>query len=355
MKAPLKILMIEDSTMDAELIQREIKRSGMNFIAKVVETKKEFKKEIIDFNPDVILSDHSLPQFTSSEAFEIYKEVRSSAPFILVTGTVSEEFAVNAIKNGVDDYILKNNLARLPLAIKNSIKAKIAELEKMAAQKKLLRSEIQIRNFATHLNTVLEDERARIAREIHDELGQQLTGIKLNLALFKRHNRFTKGVEEKINEVLVDLDNTMHTIRKIATELRPAILDTLGLIPAIAWISKEFEKKTQISCHFKNNLKDERVADKISTCLFRICQETLTNIAKHSEADKAVIEMKRVGNDLTLEICDNGKGMDKKKLSHSLSMGLIGIHERAKIIGADLKIDTKLNHGTSVKLTVALN
>lgn len=346
--------MLEDSEWDAGLIQREIKKAGIDFEAKVVNNKVDYQNALGSYEPDVIVSDHSLPDFSSSEAFKIYKQSKLNVPFILVTGTVSEEFAVLSLKQGVDDYVLKSNLIRLPPSILHALKTKKVEIEKQRSQEDLLKSEIQIRNFATHLNNVLEEERARISREIHDELGQQLTGIKMSLGICKGQFDFPVSMIEKINSILVDIDGTINTLKKIATELRPAILDSYGLMPAIEWMSKEFEKKTNISCSFKSSIEELEVEDKVSITLFRICQETLNNIAKHSGASQALIEIDRSKNYLTLQISDNGKGIESKKLKNSLSMGIIGMHERAKIIGAELNIKSVSKMGTSVRLSVVL-
>ncbi len=349
-----KILMLEDSEWDAGLIQHAITKSGIDFVAKVVNNKASYQKELGKFCPDLIISDHSLPNFSSSEAFDIYREAGLDIPFILVTGTVSEEFAVECLKKGVDDYVLKNNLIRLPTSILQTLKARKTEAEKHRSQEELKKSELSLKNFSEHLNTVLEEERARISREIHDELGQQMIGIKFALNFCKNQVETPGSIKEKLNQLLGDIDKTIDTTKKIATELRPSILDSFGLIPAIEWMSKEFEAKTNIHCKFKNSIAELKVEDRISINLFRICQETLNNIAKHSGASEARIEMEQTKNNLTLMITDNGKGIQQKSLKKSLSMGIIGMHERARIIGAELNIMSGSSFGTSVKLSVAL-
>jgi two-component system sensor histidine kinase UhpB len=354
MENKIRILMLEDCELDAELIQRELKKAGMDFTIKVVNNKLAYENCIHSFDPEVIISDHSLPNFSSSEAYDKYLEVGLNIPFILVTGTVSEEFAVSSLKRGIDDYVLKSNLIRLPSSIEHALKARKVEAEKQRSQDELRRSELQIRNFATHLDNILEQERAKISREIHDELGQQLIGIKYLIDFCKNDSDSTDGLKEKLAHILGDIDHAIHTTKEIASGLRPAILDSFGLIPAIEWMSKEFEAKTNIKCKFENSIEDLKVEDKISTTLFRICQETLNNIAKHSGASEAYIEMERTKNNLILEISDNGKGIDEKNLKNSLSMGIIGMHERAKIIGAKLNIRSGAKLGTSVTLSVSL-
>lgn len=141
MKRKLKILMLEDEQNDAELIGRSMIKSGMSFVSKRVDTKEDFSEALNSFGPDVILSDHSLPQFNSLEALKVCKQKGISIPFILVTGTVSEEFAVTCLKEGADDYLLKSNLVRLPLAIQNAVKQR--ELQE---QRKNAETELRIQN-----------------------------------------------------------------------------------------------------------------------------------------------------------------------------------------------------------------
>jgi signal transduction histidine kinase len=141
MKSKLKILMLEDERDDAELIGRSMIKSGLSFVSKRVDTKDDFSEALTVFNPDVILSDHSLPQFNSLEALKVCKQKGLSIPFILVTGTVSEEFAVTCLKEGADDYLLKSNLVRLPLAIQNAVRQR-----ELKEQRKNAETELRIQN-----------------------------------------------------------------------------------------------------------------------------------------------------------------------------------------------------------------
>jgi len=215
------------------------------------------------------------------------------------------------------------------------------------------KAETQIRNFATYLNNVLEEERANLAREIHDEIGQQLAGIKMGLSIIKKNNK-----EEKyINELMNETDNTIQSLRKIATELRPGILDSLGIIPSIQWLATEFEKKTSVECIVELNVQEqlEPVSKKISICFFRICQEALTNITKHAEAKEVRIWITQNNHEFILKIADDGKGIVTEKLENPFSMGLLGMRERAKLINANLNITSEKGEGTTIQLQVKLN
>lgn len=251
--------------------------------------------------------------------------------------------------------------------------------EKIKAEEKLVKSESQIRNFASHINKVLEDERAHIAREIHDDIGQQLAGIKIGLALLKKKQApFNSpeggklahaalplsggdggGLGASLDGMMRDVDDTIQSLRKIATELRPGILDSLGLIPSIRWLAREFEKKTNIKCFIETQAKEQLFEKNLSTCFFRICQESLTNISKHANASEVIIEITQNPPSggrgaLVLSVSDNGKGISSEKLDNPFSMGLLGMRERANIIGGELQITSQKNKGTTIQLKAVI-
>lgn len=349
----IKILILEDNQSDAELLQRELKKSGLSFSSEIVQTREEFESALDNFKPDIILSDYSLPSFDGVTAFHIKQKKHSDIPFIIVSGTIGEENVVELIKNGVTDYALKDKLFALTPKITRALKEEEGRKGKLIADEKLkieheklLQSEAQIRNFARHLNQVLEDERAHIAREIHDDIGQQLAGIKIGLSLLKKLD----GAVESVNTMMSDVEDTIQSLRKVATALRPGILDTLGLIPSIEWLVKEFEKKTNINCHLELNVEEDKFEKNISICYFRICQESLTNISKHAGASKVTIHVNQNKNELIVTISDNGKGIASEKLKNPFSMGLLGMRERANIIGGYLQITSKKDFGTSIQL-----
>lgn len=363
MSNKIKILILEDNQNDAELLQRELKKSGLSFSSEIVQTRETFENALDRFKPDIILSDYSLPSFDGVSAFHIKQKKYSDIPFIIVSGTLGEEKAVELIKNGVTDYTLKNKLFSLAPKITRALKEEKEKKEKRIVNKrlkteheKLLKSEIQIRNFAKHLNQVMEDGQARIARDLHDELGQQLVGIKMGIRMIKEDNYTEQSmIDEKINKLMADVDTTIQSLRKIASQLRPGIIDTLGLIPSIEFLVKEFKKKTTNKCHLELNNISEKFDKDVSTCFFRICQESLTNILKHAEATEIAIEIKKENKKLSLKISDNGKGIASRILENPFSMGLLGMRERASIIGADLNITSKKDFGTTVQLKVKIN
>ncbi len=351
-----KILIVDDNVYDAELIAREMQRqSQLRIISKTVTDKESYIEALRIFLPDVVYCDFNItPDFSGVDAVRTLKHDFPDVPFVLVTGALNEEVASICSNEGIDDYLLKSNMARLPVSMGNAIKIRKIELQKKEAYEKLVRTEMQVRNFAQHLNHVLEEERASIAREIHDELGQQLAGIKIGLSTLKKLGYAGSGIEEKAEGMMQDVDVTIQCLRKIATALRPGILDSLGLIPSLSWLANEFEKKSNIRCIQMFNTADQMFEKNISTCFFRICQEALTNISKHAEASEVSVRVDQHANTLVLTVSDNGKGIASDKLENPFSMGLLGMRERAGIVGARLQIQSEKNKGTTIQLNINL-
>jgi PAS domain S-box-containing protein len=214
-------------------------------------------------------------------------------------------------------------------------------------ERELRASSEQSRNLAARLLSVREEERTRIAREIHDELGQALTAVKIDLAwLAGRLPRRNASLLERIRSTLDLADSIIQSVRRISTELRPGILD-LGLAAAVEWQAQEFQDRTGIRCQLRL-LAQEVVAPNVSTALFRILQETFTNVARHAGATRAEVVLQRERDRLVLAIRDDGRGFDQADPSLSGSLGLVGMRERAAMLGGGVSISSAPGKGTSV-------
>ncbi|MGD2244935.1 MAG: PAS domain S-box protein [Candidatus Aminicenantes bacterium] len=227
--------------------------------------------------------------------------------------------------------------------------------EKKMAEDALRESEEQLRNLAAHLQSIREEERASVAREIHDELGQALTALKMDLSwLDKKLPEEQRPLLKKTKSMSQLIDSTIHIVQRLSAELRPGLLDDIGLFATIEWQAEEFQKRTGIVCELsvssqKINLDQER-----STAIFRIFQETLTNIARHANATKVRVNLVKKGRKLELTIKDNGKGITEEKISDPKSLGLIGIQERVHFFGGDIVIKGIRNKGTTITASIPL-
>jgi len=600
-----KILHIEDSPSDVDIVKRVLEKAGLKFQYYVADNKENFVLGLKEFAPEIILCDHSLPQFDSIQAFEIYQEINSDIPFLLVTGSVSEEYAVEMMRKGIDDYLLKDNLQRLPEAIKNAFSKREKERLRKLAEEKLAQSELllnkaqqiahigslevnletrkevwsqeiyrilgllpeevepsremllsfihpedvgfvksnieqarkglrdmsffnriirkngsvrhiyfeskyefdkqnnpikindiihditekvladqekefdrknlsalinntsdlmwsvdrnfnlitsneafdnvikrmtgkpiargsnvfppefgeerllrikqfyekafsgktfteiihtneicseisffpickgneiigtacysrditerkkteeevlkkneQLKNLTTHLQQIREEERTTISREIHDELGQQLTALKMDIDWIRHKQNNQEGaVVSKLQEMLKMSDGIIYTIRRISSDLRPAVLDDLGLIAALEWKCNDFEKKMGIPCQFISKVKERKFENNFGINAYRILQETLTNVSRHAAAKSVTVSVSENETELLLEIADDGKGINTENIGNRKTLGIIGMKERAALLGGKLTIEGAKNKGTRTKLILPI-
>jgi signal transduction histidine kinase len=211
----------------------------------------------------------------------------------------------------------------------------------------------QLRALTARLQTVREDERTRVAREIHDELGQALTAIKLEFtALLPDLPVVDVESSQRSQSILKLLDEAIQSIRRIATELRPGILDDIGLVAAVEWAAEEFQTRTGIKCQLERPDADIAMDTESATALFRIVQETLTNVARHANASEVNIRLTEEHGQLTLEVHDNGRGIGEGQLAGNRSLGILGMRERALLIGGELTISGPPGLGTTVRVRI---
>jgi two-component system sensor histidine kinase UhpB len=225
----------------------------------------------------------------------------------------------------------------------------VTERKKM--EEHLQRSQEQLRNLSAHLNNLRENERTRISRDINEELNQILSVLKFDLAwVDTRLNQDQAKLREKIQSMSDMITSVIEWIRRLSQELRPSLLDHLGLIPAIEWEINEFEKQTGIDCSFRARPADLKLDEQTTTSLFRILQEALSNIRVHSRASKSVIHLERKNGWIILQITDNGVGIPNEKLTDSRSIGLTSIQERVRLLQGKIKVIGTLNKGTRVSV-----
>jgi signal transduction histidine kinase len=352
----LRILLLEDNAPHAELVEHFLRESGLKFALTRVDTREAFDEQLDRRTPDMILSDYALPAFDGYAALAIAKKKAPNTPFIFVTGTMGEEVAIETLKSGATDYVLKTRLGRLGPAVQRALRESADRRERQRAEDKLRRSLDQLRALTTYLQYVREEERTRIAREVHDELGQQLTGLKLDMSwLASKLGKNAKPVQQKVKTMVGHIDSTIQTVRRIATELRPGILDSLGLVAAMEWQANEFQQRSGIPCIVTTTVADTIWDQDITTVFFRIYQETLTNIIRHANATRVDVRLVEEAGNLVMTVSDNGRGISEEELASTRSLGLVGMRERAMLIGGEVTLNGAPGKGTTVTLRVPLN
>jgi PAS domain S-box-containing protein len=225
--------------------------------------------------------------------------------------------------------------------------------ERKRIEQELLESREQLRQLGAHMEAVREEERKRIALEIHDELGQLLTALKMDVSLLKMQLSGLPELPTKVAEMRELVEKTILMVRNVANHLRPAALN-FGLASALEWLAEDFGKRTGIPCQFLMNASEPMLSDAHATAVFRVVQESLTNVARHANATRVHVSVTRSALGFELNVSDNGCGFDPAAARKRDSYGLLGMSERARLIGASLQIDSVLGAGTVVSISIPL-
>lgn len=238
--------------------------------------------------------------------------------------------------------------------LENAVRKRTAEL--VALNEDLRNSREELRHLSEHLQRAREDERIRIAREVHDDVGQLLTGLKMNLVYQTQNPPHKTAVQLEETEGMIEqIDGAIHRIQEICSKLRPAILGHFGLTAAVRWYLEEFEKRTGIHCRTRIDSEFPVLDKESDTLLFRIFQEVMTNVVRHARATKVTVRLKREEDNVVFTIKDNGRGILKEEIMHPRSFGIIGIRERVHFRGGRSNFWGAPNKGTTVTVRLPLN
>ncbi len=353
----MHLLHLEDSELDHELALAHLRRAGMQVTTRRVETRAQFAAALHE-HWDLVLSDFHLPGFSGLEALEMVRAAAPHLPFILVSGQIGEETAVHAMHHGASDYLLKQNLARLPPAVEHALAHAQAQRERRMADQELAQSRARLSQLAQHLQTSVEAERHAIAREIHDDVGGSLTALQFELDWIKRHPHApAPELQQRLASAQEMLTHAIGASQRIMQNLRPAILEQ-GLVAALQWMARSFEKRTGIACSVRTSHERLQLPAGVPLVAYRTAQEALTNVHKHARASRVVMDLSLAGEVLSLEIQDDGQGMAAPDLAKAQSFGIRGLHERASTVGGWVELsgaDSGPGRGTTLILSVPVD
>ena len=357
----IRLLHLEDSELDHALVLAHLRRGALQVDERRIETRAELQAALAE--PwDLVLSDYNLPGFSGLEALQLLREREAAGaepvPFILVSGQIGEDTAVEAMRNGAADYLLKNNLSRLAVAVEHAIATSEMQRARRQADRELQASRHRLSELAQHLQSSVEAERAAIAREIHDDVGGSLTALKFELDWIRRHAG-SPQVQQRAVSALETVTHAIESSQRIMQNLRPAILEQ-GLVAALQWMTQSFEKRTGIVCEFRagTGLEGRALPSGVPLVAYRTAQEALTNVSKHAGATRVVVDLSLTGDEaggvLSLEVSDNGRGLGRTDLAKAKSFGIRGLHERASTVGGWVDLSSGAA-GTSLILSVPLH
>lgn len=368
MEKQLKIMLLEDREEDAELIERCLRRADLMFETLRVDTREEFIEGLEAFKPDVILSDHSLPQFNSIEALKIYKKVNPKLPFILVTGTVSEEFAVNCLKEGADDYILKSNLVRLPNAIKNAIQNRWYENNRQQQKETL-----ELQNYQLlKVNSELDKFVYSISHSLRAPLSTVLGLTHIVSQESEQDVQAIKGYFEMIEKCITGLDNTIRNILHYSQNFKTDIeIQEINLRKLLQEIVDETEGQYKVGKVNKHiEIKNQEFIHSDSYRLGIILTNLISNAFVFAKTDEPFIGIEAAVHPgyVVIHVKDNGAGIpenQKEKIfdmfyrasykSRGEGLGLYIVKEMVEKLKGSISFESILGIGTDFKLCIPNN
>jgi signal transduction histidine kinase len=357
MRASVRLLMVEDSADDAELLLNSLRDAAFRFTSTRVETAAEYDAVLATEPPDVVLCDYHLPRFSAERALQILNARQLDIPFIVVSHHIGEDAAVAAMRNGASDYLMKNRLGRLPMAIEAAIERRLSRRQQAVAADLLRAANQRLRALSKRILGVQEEERRSVARELHDDIAQSLAALRIGL--HRLAARADGSHKELIVECLGIAGSTLDQLRNLSHRLRPPQLDQLGLADALEWLVDRQRSMTglDIGCRCAGLVR--RLPAELESACYRIAQEALNNATRHAKAGQIRLRVELSDHRLELVIRDEGVGFDidmaRKTALRTGSMGLISMEERAQLAGGRLSIVSAPGAGTTVQATFALN
>lgn len=348
----LKLLCVEDDRDDVEAVRLALNRHGMRFVLLAVANEAAFRAAL-EQTPDLVLSDCALSAFSALRALEVIQELQPGLPLIVVTRSIGEEAAVAVLRAGARDYLLKDKLNLLAPAVERVLRERRLEIEQWRAQSALADAYRRLSRVSAGIVDAQERERSLIARELHDELGQTMTGIVLHLHAVKR-NGVSGPAASSVDAALSLAQDAVDQVRRMSFMLRPPQLDLLGLSAAVRSSVERQLGATSIRGEVQVFGTEPRQASACWIAAFRIVQEAVTNVVRHSKARRLVVRLRfGVGDGLSLCVADNGSGFNVNGALGGLvreeNIGLAGMAERAEMAGGRLRLRARPGHGTIVR------
>jgi signal transduction histidine kinase len=356
------ILIVDDDQGNLRALQELLANLGQNLV--LANSGEDALRRVLKQDFAVILLDARMPGVDGFETAKLIRERPRSrhTPIIFITGAYEDVGSVfRGYEVGAVDYIVKPldpRVLKSKVSVFVELHAKNAALQQEIAEHKLTEQRLResqenLRALAARLQSVREEEQIRIAREVHDGLGQALTGLKMDLTwLVGKLQPDQEPLVKKISSMFLLIDETIHSVRKIASGLRPELLDEAGLAAAIGWHARDFQQRTGIRCLVDVPPDSDGLDPERSTAVFRIFQEVLTNVARHANATRVDVSMRRDEKSFTLEVRDNGKGIASATIHNPRALGLLGMRER--VLPFDGNIDISGSRGKGTRVVVSL-
>lgn len=360
---PIRILLLEDSSLDGELAASHLRRAGLDFTLDRVDSRAAFEAAL-DAGYDIILADYVVPGFDGVQALELARQRSPATPFVFVSGGLGEELAIDLLRRGAVDYVLKNRLERLAPSVRRAVNESRDRRERRRAEQALreMKDELehrvahrttQLRQLTSELAQTEQRERRRLAQILHDHLQQLLVAAKIQLDISKA-SRSPEGAQQAFDRVRDLISESIEVSRSLTVELAPPVLYEAEFAAALRWLAEHMRKKHGLRVQVRADADIEPASEDLRVMLFEATRELLFNIVKHSGTDEASITLARFdGNHVRLVVSDAGKGFDRPSFDRDSDrgFGLFSIRERLSLLGCTLRIESSPGRGTTVYIT----
>ncbi|MEN6465291.1 MAG: response regulator [Syntrophaceae bacterium] len=365
----VRALLLEDSEADAELIRFALRDAVPGLTVKQVDTRDDFVRELKEFSPQIILSDYLVPGFDGRSALRIVRDSNPDLPFVFISGALGEELAVELLRAGATDYILKDRMSRLPSAVirsledareKSALAQRTAEvLEKTAqlaqevevrrqAERELLESQRDLRRLALEISRAENRELRRIAVEIHERIGQNLVLVLMSLEDLKKKLQDP----EELGRATALIDKTVREVRSLALEASPPVLYEFGIFAALEWLCETFRAKSRTAILLQAGKQDPLPSQDLQVFLFKAVWEMVRNALQHAAAKNIVVRCGIEPEGIYAEVQDDGSGFGPAVLGNRQSgLGLFSIRERLTYLGGSLSVESS-SGGSLLRITL---
>lgn len=302
---------------------------------------------------DVYLSDYAVAGGTGVDAWNLLEHGDNPLPFVILSPEdMGEAESIDVMRSGVSECVFKEDLHRVGYVLQKLLEVWDARQAKIQADAALVVSRNQLLRLTQQLHARIDEERTAVSREIHDDIGGALAAVKFDLAWIARRTTDAE-VKDRVQQATVTLQQALEASQRIMLNLRPAILDE-GLVPALQWLVNAFQKRTGAEVVFRCDKETLDLPAEVQTVAFSVVREGLTNVVKHANATRVLVDVSDQEGILTVEVTDNGHGLTPKALNKETSFGILGLRERAQSVGGWLDVSAQ-GGGVSVTLSVPLD
>ncbi len=353
----LRILLLEDEPGDAELALEALEEGGFRCTPTFAAGRAAFESAFASGRFDLVIADYRLPGYTGLEALEFVRAADSLVPFVLVSGALGEERAVEALHAGATDYVLKDSIARLAPAVRRALQERAERERHLATRRALESSQEHLRALSRRLLDVQEAERGHLARELHDDIGQALTALKMQLEALAQATE-PQARAQRLADCVEMTRHALERVRQISLSLRPLQLDDLGLVAALRSHVDRQATVGGLTPNFDSDQAPRNIPSEIETACFRVAQEAINNVLRHAHAAGLWVRLYTADGRLALCVRDDGDGFDahaaRRRAAEGASLGLLGMEERAALAGGSFELRTAPGQGTVLLATFPL-